>query len=464
MTRNEKRIIHLYSRAGFGLTPTQLKAKSSKSFGELINDLFQTSRKHKELAPLEDVRSKHAKVGQLKTLLQVFKSREDQRKLNLHWIERMSTTEAVLNERMTLFWHDHFATNVPFALLLQEQNNTLRLHALGSFRDMLHAIAKDPAMIIYLNNQQNRKKAPNENFAREVMELFTLGEGNGYTENDIQEAARAFTGWHVNNRGEYEFNERAHDEGEKQIFGQTGNWNGDDVIDMLLEKEETANYICRKIYAYFVNKEMDERTIKALAERFRQSDYDIGALMKDIFTSKWFYNEKHIGTKIKSPVELIVGYKRLLNMKPKKDQMLVKIQQTLGQVLFFPPNVAGWKGNRAWIDSSSLLLRMRLPLVVFDQGEELENQRGLSMEERRERRRKRKMVKLRASMDYSDFLEAYAHEDNPLQSILDILIFSDQSRIDMNMLQEAWEQQTTLERKIKEIVPMIMALPEFQLT
>ena len=251
MTRNEKRIIHLYSRAGFGLTPTQLKAKSSKSFGELINDLFQTSRKHKELAPLEDVRSKHANVGQLKTLLQVFKSREDQRKLNLHWIERMSTTEAVLNERMTLFWHDHFATNVPFALLLQEQNNTLRLHALGSFRDMLHAIAKDPAMIIYLNNQQNRKKAPNENFAREVMELFTLGEGNGYTENDIQEAARAFTGWHVNNRGEYEFNERAHDEGEKQIFGQTGNWNGDDVIDMLLEKEETANYICRKISSGF---------------------------------------------------------------------------------------------------------------------------------------------------------------------------------------------------------------------
>lgn len=464
MTRNEKRIIHLYSRAGFGLTPTQLKAKSSKSIGELVNELFQTSRKLNELSPIKDIRPKRGDVGPVKTILQLFKSREDQRKLNLHWIERMSTTEAVLSERMTLFWHDHFATNVSFALLLQEQNNTLRRHALGNFRNMLHDMAKDPAMILYLNNQQNRKKAPNENFAREVMELFTLGEGNGYTEKDIQEAARAFTGWHVNNRGEFEFNRRAHDEREKQIFGQTGNWNGDDVIDMLLDKEETANYICGKIYAYFVNEEVDDRTVKALADRFRQSDYDIGALMKDIFTSSWFYKEKNIGTKIKSPVELIVGYKRLLKMKPKKDQMLVKIQQSLGQVLFFPPNVAGWKGNRAWIDSSSLLLRMRLPLVVFDQGEELENQRGLSMEERSERSRQRKMVKLRAGTDYTEFLKAYANEENPLQSILDLLILSDQSKIDMSILQEAWDQQTNTERKIKEVVPMIMALPEFQLT
>ena len=188
----------------------------------------------------------------------------------------------------------------------QELLQIIRTNALGSFADMLKAVSKSPAMLQFLNNQQNKKSHPNENFAREVMELFTMGRGN-YTENDVKEAARAFTGWAFNAQGQFVFRKNQHDDGNKTFLGKTGNFDGDDILNMLLEHKQTANYISKKIYRYFVNENIDDRNQQWLSGRFYSNNYNIAKLLEDIYTSDWFYDEKNIGIRIKSPVELLAG-------------------------------------------------------------------------------------------------------------------------------------------------------------
>jgi len=223
-------------------------------------------------------------------------------------------------------------------------------------------------MLNFLNNNQNRKDHPNENFAREVMELFTMGRGN-YTEHDVKEAAKAFTGWGANAKGEFVFRRFQHDEGSKTVLGNTGNFDGDEVLEILLDQKQTAKFISQKIYRFFVNDTVDQQKADWLANRFYKSDYDIGKLMEDIFTSDWFYDEKNIGSKIKSPVELLVGIQRMLPMKLENEEALLLLQRVLGQILFYPPNVAGWPGGKTWIDSSTLMMRMRIPQLINDRDE-----------------------------------------------------------------------------------------------
>jgi len=290
-------------------------------------------------------------------------SREDLKNLNIRWLDEMINSEAQLREKMSLFWHGHFACRVNNSFFQQELLQVVRTNALGNFATLLRSVSKSPSMLQFLNNQQNRKQHPNENFAREVMELFTMGRGN-YTENDIKEAARAFTGWGFNVQGEFVFRKNQHDDGNKTVLGKTGNYNGDDIIDLLLEQKQTAKFISKKIYRYFVNENIDEAKLEWLGNRFYQSGYDIKKLLEDIYTSDWFYDEKNIGTKIKSPIELLAGIRRLLPMQMENDQAQLLFQRTLGQVLFYPPNVAGWPGGKTWIDSSSLMLRMRIPQIL----------------------------------------------------------------------------------------------------
>ena len=290
-------------------------------------------------------------------------SREDIKSLNLHWLAVMTNSEAQFREKMGLFWHGHFACRVINIFYQQQLLHIVRTNAFGNFGELLRAVSKSPAMLQFLNNQQNRKQRPNENFAREVMELFTLGRGN-YTENDVKEAARAFTGWGFNLQGEFVIRANQHDEGSKTFLGKTGNFNGDDIIDILLDQKQTALFITKKIYRYFVNEKMDGSKVQWLAKRFYQNGYNIKKLMEDIFTSDWFYDEKNIGTKIKSPVELLVGIERLLPMELKNDSARLLFQRALGQVLFYPPNVAGWPGGKSWIDSSTLMLRLRIPQIL----------------------------------------------------------------------------------------------------
>lgn len=287
-------------------------------------------------------------------------SKEDLKNLNIRWLEEMINSEAQLREKMSLFWHGHFACRVINSYFQQELLHSIRVNALGNFGNLLKEVSKSPAMLQFLNNQQNRKKKPNENFAREVMELFTMGRGQ-YTENDIKEAARAFTGWGFALDGTFVFRQQLHDEGSKTFLGQTGNFNGDDILNILLEQPQTAVFITRKIYRYFVNEKPDDDTLGWLSKRFYDNNYDITKLLEDIFTSEWFYAEKNIGNRIKSPVELLAGIRRFLPVELNNVNAQLLFQKVLGQVLFFPPNVAGWPGGKNWIDSSTLMVRLRLP-------------------------------------------------------------------------------------------------------
>lgn len=290
-------------------------------------------------------------------------SRDDIKNLNIRWLDEMINSEAQLREKMSLFWHGHFASRVVNSYFQQELLQVVRENALGSFKDLLRQVSKSASMLSFLNNQQNRKQHPNENFAREVMELFTMGRGN-YTENDVKEAARAFTGWGFNLKGEFVFRKNQHDDGKKTVLGRTGDFGGDEVIDILLEQKQTAKFITAKIYRFFVNDDIDAAKVEWLSGRFYSSGYDIKKLLEDIYTSDWFYDEKNIGNRIKSPVELLAGIRRLLPMEMENDQAQLLFQRALGQILFYPPNVAGWPGGRSWIDSSSLMLRMRIPQMI----------------------------------------------------------------------------------------------------
>ncbi len=360
---------HLYRRAGFGLSPDEWKQRKQWSRQQAIDDLF---REAKVAQPLPEGNASGDTEGMMSATAQAERRKEERKRviqLNADWVMRMGNPqESALLERMSLFWHGHFACEAKFSLLATRQLNTLRKHALGNFRDLLLGIARDPAMIRYLNNQQNRKNAPNENFAREVMELFTVGRGH-YTERDVKEAARAFTGWSSDLKGNFVFRRFAHDYGEKTVLGKTGNLTGEDVIDLLLQQEATATFICRKIYRHFVNDTVDEGRIAELAASFRASNYDIGQLMRRLFSSDWFYAAGNVGTRIKSPVELLAGLIRQLGVQRFAENGLIGLQRALGQLLFRPPNVAGWPGGRAWIDNSTLLLRLNLGGAFLRSGE-----------------------------------------------------------------------------------------------
>ena len=223
-------------------------------------------------------------------------------------------------------------------------------------------------MLQFLNNQQNRKARPNENFAREVMELFTLGRGN-YSETDVKEAARAFTGWGYDGQGNFIFRERDHDAGPKTFLGLSGNLTGEDVLRRILEQPAAATFLVTKVYRFFVSDVPDPARIEPLAGAFRKSGYDIADLMERLLSADWFYDPANVGSHIKSPVELLAGIRRTLNVKIDNPLPLLGYQKALGQTLFQPPNVAGWPGGRSWIDSSSLLLRLQLPAILFRNAE-----------------------------------------------------------------------------------------------
>lgn len=367
---NEK-VKHLYWRAGFGLSPTEWQAKQNWSIQQAVDDLFSEARSVKPIpipALLLDAESRKMMDKQdLKELIK--QQRQQVGQIGVEWLERMANpAESALLERMSFFWHGHFATQIKAGKSAALQLNAIRTHALGNFRDLLLAIAKDPAMIRFLNNQQNRKDSPNENFAREVMELFTLGRGN-YTEQDIKESARAFTGWSSTLTGEFIFRAGQHDFGSKTFFGKTGNFNGEDIIDLILEKREAANFITRKIYRYFVNEKVNESIIHDLAKQFYDNDYHIGKLMRSIFESDWFYDSKNVGAKIKSPIDFLAGTMRTLQAEFQNKQTLIFLQRALGQLLFDPPNVAGWSGGKNWIDNATLMLRLNLVPNLINRSE-----------------------------------------------------------------------------------------------
>src|SRR6188768_869794 len=285
---NQLKNQHLMWRAGFGPSVEQLVDLSQVSSKQLYKALQKASTKKPEYIDVADdflkglwagidevgrqEKMKEIKEEDKKKIRQ--KQRESVKSLNLNWLSVFVNTDAQLREKMAFFWHGHFACRNLNVFYQQGLLDVIRRNALGSFRDMLHEISKSAAMLIFLNNQQNRKDHPNENFAREVMELFTLGRGN-YTENDIKEAARAFTGWTATTQGEFIFRANQHDTGSKTVLGTSGALDGNNVLDILLQQKQTAKYITWKIYRFFVTEKLDDEKVRWLADRFYQSTYDI---------------------------------------------------------------------------------------------------------------------------------------------------------------------------------------------
>jgi uncharacterized protein (DUF1800 family) len=284
------------------------------------------------------------------------------------WLHRMRHTRAALLEKTTLFWHGHFATSaakVRDPKLMFQQNELLRRHALAKFEDLVRGIARDPAMLLYLDSATNRKNHPNENFAREVMELFCLGLGN-YSEQDIQQLARCFTGWEVQH-GVFQFNPYQHDTGIKKVLGKSGPFDGDEGLAIILQQPAAAEFICTKLVRYFVSDEPEvpAEWIAPLARRFRDQGLTVAPVLETLFTSRLFYSRAALGCKVRSPVELGVGLLRALEANANMVQLANRLRE-LGQMPFFPPNVKGWDGGRTWIDSSALLGRARLVRTMVE--------------------------------------------------------------------------------------------------
>ena len=367
---------HLLNRIGFGATQPEIERFARMTREEAARKLLADARTAAVTPPPAWIDStaalRYPRAGEKATDSEkkMFQQQQIREGLELRgwWVAEMLATPSPLTERMTLFWHNHFVSSqqkVKLAELMYRQNVTLRANALGNFGDMLHAIARDPAMVIYLDSVQNRKGTPNENFAREVMELFTLGEGN-YTEQDVKEAARAFTGWSVDRTtGQFMFRRFIHDDGSKTVLGRTGNLDGDQVLDILLAQPQTAEFITRKLWREFVSPDPDETEVKRISRRFRDSGYDIRVALYALLTSDAFYAQEHRGALIKSPIDLVVGTLKQFDFKPGETLPFAVAAAGMGQNLFSPPNVKGWPGQETWINSSTLLARKQFLDRVF---------------------------------------------------------------------------------------------------
>ncbi len=350
---------HLYRRAAFGASLDEMRAAEQRGPRATLDLLFQGDPGADELLPA------------LLTAGQFTAEANEPAQLRGWWLYCMLHSGHPLREKLTLFWHNHFATSIAKVNSTREmfeQNKLLREHALGKFGPFLLAMSKDAAMLHWLDSNSNIKGKPNENYAREVMELFSLGVGH-YTEKDIRQAARAFTGWHTDSDGfGFEFNAKLHDDSVKTVLGQTGNWNGDDVLRIILNQPAAARFLVRKLYRFYVSEtnEPSDSFLEPLAESFRKSDYDISALVRTMLSSRHFFSDYAFRQRIKSPVEFVLGAVRAVyrdydpkdkDHQPLTQQDLVRQIDSMGQLLFAPPNVKGWRGAKAWLNTSTVLSR-----------------------------------------------------------------------------------------------------------
>jgi uncharacterized protein (DUF1800 family) len=365
---------HLLNRAGFGASPREIADYARRSRIEAIDRLLAgTGRAATTPAPewvTEPITPPRALRNASQEARRAFQAQEIGRGFDLRtwWIAEMLATPSQLTERMTLFWHNHFVSSqqkVHYTRLMYAQNVLLRRHATGNFGALLHAAAKDPAMVIYLDSASNRKGKPNENFAREVMELFTLGEGH-YTEQDVREAARAFTGWSVDlDTAEFKFRPFLHDDGPKTVLGRTGKLDGDAVLDILLAQPATAEFVVAKLWREFVSPDPDPAEVRRIAARFRGTGYDIKVALRELLLSEAFWATESRAALVKSPVDLVVGTMRALDFRVGDPLPLALVVAGLGQNLFSPPNVRGWPGGEAWVNSSTLLARKQFAERIF---------------------------------------------------------------------------------------------------
>jgi hypothetical protein len=345
---------HLYRRATFGPNPAEVKAAVERGPEATVEMLLAGEPQAKGLE------------GFLHREGEKIARRDNINELRAWWLYVMLNSGHPLREKMTLFWHNHFVSSfdkVRSTKLMLQQNKLLRQHALGAFGPFLLDVSKDGAMLMYLDSNSNVKGKPNENYARELMELFSLGVGN-YTEKDVKEAARAFTGWHTDGDG-FDFSPALHDDGDKTVLGTSGKLDGGDVCAILLKQPACARFLARKLYRNLISEaqEPPDALLEPLAEQLRKTDYDLAALLKTMLSSRHFFSGHAYRQRIKSPVELVLGAARATaDTRPESkavipQKALVGRLEAMGQTLFAPPNVKGWPGARSWLNTSTVLAR-----------------------------------------------------------------------------------------------------------
>lgn len=365
---------HLLNRAGFGGTPDEIERTREKGLVAAVRDLTDIKTNAANLPPpawahSRNIRAVRMEIKAAKDRGENFQSKRRQIQrmegdeivdLRRWWLDRMLNGPAPLLEKTTLFWHGHFATSIQKvrdAYWMWLQNDTLRRNALGNFGALVKKISRDPAMMIYLDLQQSRQEHPNENWARELMELFTVGIGN-YTEQDIRESARAFTGYRVDmTTQQFRFAPFQQDRGAKTFMGRTGNLNGDDIIDILVSKPACAQFIGRKLWRFFVEDEPSSAVVDSVAATIRSHNFEMRPVLREIFTSAEFYSDRVMGNQIKSPVQYIVQTSKLLSTPAPAPIAAQNAMRQMGQILFAPPNVKGWDGGKQWVSTSTLLFR-----------------------------------------------------------------------------------------------------------
>ncbi len=475
---------HLLNRAGFGGTPAEIEKLAAMSPQQAVSTLLDYERISDSTAdpvwakPDPDHAKKLAELraasGDHKRELQKEErqlQRERLLELRHWWLERMAQGSRPFQEKMTLFWHGHFATSftkVRDAYYMWRQNELFRRLATGNWLQMLIEVAKDPAMLVWLDQAQSRKQHPNENFAREAMELFTLGEGH-YTEKDVTEAARAMTGWSLN-REKQSFIHRpgAHDTGVKTVLGKTGNFTGEDVLEIIVAQPQAAVFITGKLWNFFAGEVPSPELNTALAAEFRRGGNEFKPLLRTMFLSEEFYAPALIRHQIKSPVQWLVSSVRMLECKLPPPKASVFLLSTLGQDLFAPPNVKGWDGGQAWINTNTLLARYNEAAAIAEGDASLLAGMAAGKKPAQRRQMENRLKKARiggVNVEKILTVEERSDKDQLLTALEKRLLQSTLKENQRQAVRDYLSSKGELdESDIRGAIRLIMSTPEYQLT
>jgi uncharacterized protein (DUF1800 family) len=433
-----RKVGHLYRRAAFGATWDELHAGVKDGPDKTIETLLKGG----DDAPAFPQSIKNGNVGA---------------QVPAWWLLRLRETKNPLREKMTIFWHNHFATSnakVNNAGYMIGMYDLIYRFALGNFRELLKAISKDPAMLVWLDTNQSKKGMPNENYSRELMELFSLGIGH-YTEQDIREAARAFTGWEIKD-GKGVLNAAQHDAGEKTVFSKSGKWTGEDIVGLCLDQESCSQFVCTKLFRFLVSETMaaTPELLAPLAEQFRKSDYDFGALVATVLRSNLFFSPEAYRTRVKSPVDYAIGIVRGLEGNVPMGA-LARSLEGLGQRLGYPPSVKGWDGGQAWLNGQTLLFRQNLALALTSTQDNAYSRRCDPAE----------LLKKRGRPANDDvvgfFLELFLQGDVPGETRARLTSYFHQSRAAGVPVYEIDDVATN--HPVRALCHLVLTLPEFQL-
>ncbi len=374
---------HLLVRAGFGGTPQDVAKLHAMGLHQAVDTIVDFQLQPAPNFPFEVAPPQRADPYKITGAREEPEGNKLQR-LRLWWLKRMVESPRPLQEKLTLFWHGHFATQysvVQHSYTFYQQNQLFRDHAAGNFGGLLYGIVHDPVMLRYLDNNRNVKGQPNENLAREIMELFAMGVDQGYTQADIKEAARALTGYTYDHfTGQFRFVTEQHDDSPKTIFGKTGNWTGDDLVKLILEQPSTARFIAGKLFAFFASDNPSPDTVDRLAGVLRNNQYELTSLLRNLFLSEEFYSERSLRTQIKSPVQLVVGMCRDLGVRDVVDYAALEgAIRGMGQELLEPPDVKGWREGRSWINANRLFVRYNSGSDLLRSIAQTNNRRGIDV-------------------------------------------------------------------------------------